>query len=76
MITGWIYNNPTWLCGTILVALFAVASCGGLFVFHWLVHIELRKAHDDLAGFIFAVVGGNLRRAARVHRHRHLGVVY
>ncbi|MBV8771601.1 MAG: hypothetical protein JO166_04605, partial [Deltaproteobacteria bacterium] len=57
MITEWIYSNPTWLWGTTLVAVFAAASCGGLLVFHRLVHIDLRKAHNDLAGFIFAVVG-------------------
>jgi hypothetical protein len=57
MIVDWIYNNPTWLWGTILVALFTAASCVGLLVFHRLVHVDLRKAHNDLAGFTFAVVG-------------------
>jgi len=40
-----------------LVAIFAAISCVGLLVFHRLVHIDLRKAHNDLSGFIFAVVG-------------------
>ncbi len=57
MITEWIYNNPTWLWGTVLVVVFTAISCAGLLVFHRLVHIDLRKAHNDLAGFTFAVVG-------------------
>ncbi len=57
MITDWIYNNSTWPWGTVLVVVFTVVSCGGLLVFHRLVHIDLRKAHNDLAGFTFAVVG-------------------
>jgi hypothetical protein len=57
MIIDWIYNNPTWLWGTILVALFTAASCTGLLVFHRLVHVNVRKAHNDLAGFTIAVIG-------------------
>ena len=57
MINDWIYNNPTWLWGTILVALFTAVSCGGLLVFHRLVHVNLRRAHNDLAGFTIAVIG-------------------
>src|ERR1035437_6002582 len=57
MIVDWIYNNPTWLWGTILVALFTAVSCGGLLVFHRLVHLSVRKAHNDLAGFTIAVIG-------------------
>lgn len=57
MIVDWIYNNPTWLWGTILVVLFSAAACGGLLVFHRLVHVSLRRAHNDLAGFTLAVIG-------------------
>jgi hypothetical protein len=57
MIVDWIYNNPTWLWGTILVAFFTAVSCGGLIVFHRLVHVSVRKAHNDLAGFTIAVIG-------------------
>jgi len=57
MNTEFIYGNPTWLWGTILVAVFTALSCGGLLFFHRLVHVDLRKAHNDLAGFVFAVVG-------------------
>jgi hypothetical protein len=30
MIVDWIYNNPTWLWGTIIVVLFTSAACTGL----------------------------------------------
>src|SRR5882762_5332451 len=56
MIVDWIYNNPTWLWGTILVALFTAVSCAGLLVFHRLVHVSVRRAHNDLAGFTIAVI--------------------
>jgi hypothetical protein len=56
LIVDWIYNNPTWLWGSILIALFTAASCGGLLVFHRLVHVKLRRAHNDLAGFTIAII--------------------
>src|SRR5216683_3631178 len=57
MIVDWIYNNPTWLWGTVLVALSVAVSCGGWLFFHRLVHVGVRKAHNDLAGFTIAVIG-------------------
>ena len=57
MIVDWIYNNPTWLWGSILVAGFTALASGGLLVFHRLVHVKLRRAHNDLAGFTIAVIG-------------------
>jgi Protein of unknown function (DUF4239) len=57
MIVAWIYDNPTWLWGTLLVVLFTALSCGGLMIFHRLVHVSVRKAHNDLAGFTIAVIG-------------------
>src|ERR1700693_5433336 len=57
MIVDWIYNNPTWLWGSILVAGFTALACGGLLVFDRLVHVKLRRAHNDLAGFTVAVIG-------------------
>jgi uncharacterized protein DUF4239 len=57
MIVDWIYNNPTWLWGTVVVALFIAVACGGLLVFHRLVHVSLRRAHNDLAGFTIAIIG-------------------
>src|SRR5262249_2215113 len=57
MMADWIYNSPTWLWGGILVAVFTAAACGGLLVFHRLVGLDVRQAHNDLAGFTLAVVG-------------------
>ena len=57
MIVDWIYNNPTWLWGPIVIALFIGAASGGLLIFHRLVHVKVRRAHNDLAGFTFAIVG-------------------
>jgi hypothetical protein len=57
MIVDWIYNHPTWLWGSILVAVFTSASCGGLLLVHRLVHVKVRRAHNDLAGFTIAVIG-------------------
>jgi uncharacterized protein YacL len=57
MIVDWIYNNPTWLWGAIMVALFVFIACAGLLIFHRLVHVSVRRAHNDLAGFTFAIVG-------------------
>ncbi len=57
MIVDWIYNNPTWLWGTILIVIFVAVACCGLLIFHRLVHVSLRRAHNDLAGFTFAIVG-------------------
>ena len=57
MIADWIYNSPTWLWGGILVTVFTAAACGGLLVFHRLVGLDVRQAHNDLAGFTLAVVG-------------------
>jgi hypothetical protein len=56
MINEFIYNNPTWLWGTLVVAFFVGLSCVGLAVFHRLVHVELRRAHNDLAGFTVAII--------------------
>ena len=35
----------------------SIAACGELLLFHRLVHVKLRRAHNDLAGFTIAVIG-------------------
>lgn len=55
-MADWVYNNPTWLWGTILVAAVIGVACGGLLAFHRLVPLELRQAHNELAGFTVAIV--------------------
>ncbi len=56
MVLDWIYNNPTWLWGTIVVGLFTGSACIGLLIFQRLVHLEVRRAHNELAGFTVAVI--------------------
>jgi hypothetical protein len=57
MIVDWIYNNPTWLWGSILVTLVTAVACAGLLLFHQLVHVDVRRQHNDLAGFTIAIIG-------------------
>jgi hypothetical protein len=56
MILNWIYTTPTWLWGTCLVIVLDGTACLGLYIFHHLVHIEVRRAHNELTGFTVAVI--------------------
>ena len=56
MILDWIYSTPTWLWGTVLVITLDAVACIGLVVFHRLVHVEVRRAHNELTGFTVAVI--------------------
>lgn len=56
MVVDWIYNNPTWLWGSIVVVCFSGAACLGLTIFQRIVHLEVRRAHNELAGFTVAVI--------------------
>lgn len=56
MIVDWIYNHPTWLWGSILVIGITGLACLGLSIFHRLVGVELRRAHNDLTGFSIAII--------------------
>jgi len=56
MILDFIYGSPTWLWGSILVLLLDAFACIGLLVFHRLVKIDTRRAHNDLTGFTVAVI--------------------
>ena len=56
MFLDWIYSNPTWLWGGIMVGTFVAAACAGLAIFHRMVHLEVRRAHNDLAGFTVAII--------------------
>jgi len=55
-ILDFIYGSPTWLWGSILMMLLVGSACSGLYIFHRSVHLELRKAHNELAGFTVAVI--------------------
>ncbi|MGH8012248.1 MAG: hypothetical protein ACREQ4_07110 [Candidatus Binataceae bacterium] len=56
MIADLIYNNPTWLWAPILIVLITGLACLGLVIFHRLVRLEVRRAHNELAGFMFAAI--------------------
>jgi ABC-type branched-subunit amino acid transport system permease subunit len=56
MIVDWIYSHPTWLWGSLMLLIFTGGACAGLVVFHNAVHLELRKAHNELAGFTVAII--------------------
>jgi hypothetical protein len=57
MLRDWIYNHPTWEMGSTIVALSVVASWIGLFVFDRFVPVSVRSRHNDVAGFIIAIIG-------------------
>jgi hypothetical protein len=57
MLADWVYDNPTWLVGSVIVVLSVLLSLVGLTVVHRLVPLRLRKTHNELVGFIIAVVG-------------------
>src|SRR5277367_3612706 len=56
MMLDWIYNSPTWLWGTVLIIALDAAACIGLFAFHRLLQIDLRRADNELTGFMLAVI--------------------
>lgn len=56
MILDWIYSSPTWLWATALVIALDAAACIGLVVTHRLLHVEVRRAHNELTGFALAVI--------------------
>ena len=56
-MVDWIYSNPTWLWGTVLVATITAIACGGLVLFHNHVNVEIRRKHNDVAAATMAIVG-------------------
>lgn len=56
MIINWIYSMPTWLWGTVAVIVLDAAACAGLLAFHRMVHIDIRRAHNELTGFTLAMI--------------------
>jgi protein-S-isoprenylcysteine O-methyltransferase Ste14 len=57
MIRDWIYNHPTGEVGTTIVVLSVILSWIGLFVFDRYVNVSMRSRHNDVAGFIIAIIG-------------------
>jgi hypothetical protein len=56
MVTEFIYSTPTWLWGGLFMLLSCGSACAGLMIFDRLVHVEIRRAHNELAGFTVAVI--------------------
>jgi hypothetical protein len=57
MMADWIYSHPIWMAGSIIIGLAVLLSWGGLVVFHALVPLDVRRAHNDIVGFTIAIVG-------------------
>lgn len=47
-----IYSLPTWVLGVLVVGLAATVSGLGLLVVHHVVPTEVRRAHNDIAGYV------------------------
>jgi hypothetical protein len=47
-----IYSLPTWVLGVLVVGLAAAVSGLGLLVVHRFVPTEVRRAHNDIAGYV------------------------
>jgi hypothetical protein len=56
-LIDFIYGNPTWLWGGILVVIVTVLSCLGLVAMQRLIPVELRRQHNDAAQAMISVVG-------------------
>jgi hypothetical protein len=57
MFMDWIYDHPAWLAGSVVIALAVASSWLGLVLFDRLVPLSTRSRHNDVAGFIIAIVG-------------------
>ena len=56
MLLNFIYGNPIWLWGGLFILVAVAVACVGLAVVHRLVSLDLRKAHNELAGFTVAII--------------------
>jgi hypothetical protein len=56
VLNTFIYTNPTWLWGGVVVVFFVTLALIGLVVFQRAVRLEVRLAHNDLAGFTVAII--------------------
>lgn len=57
VIVDFIYSVPTWVIGIAIMVISVGGSLCGLLLFHHFVPVAVRRAHNDVAGFIIAVVG-------------------
>jgi hypothetical protein len=57
ILRDWLYSVPIWLSGSVIVFAAVALSLVALACFHRFVPVEVRRAHNDVAGFILAIVG-------------------
>jgi hypothetical protein len=57
VLTNWLYGVPTWAMGAVVIALTVALSLAGLVVTTRLLKFELRRRHNEFAGFNSALVG-------------------
>lgn len=56
-MVDWIYSNPTWLWGTVIVVGTTLLSCGGLLAFLKLIPESARRVENDVVAGTMAIVG-------------------
>lgn len=57
MLVNWIYSVPTWEMALMVVAVIVGLSLLGLAITTRLLHVELRRRHNEFTGFNSALVG-------------------
>jgi Protein of unknown function (DUF4239) len=57
MLVNLIYGVPTWVMGLAVIAIIVALSLVGLVIATRLFHLELRRKHNEFAGFNSALVG-------------------
>jgi hypothetical protein len=57
MFVDWIYGVPTWEMALVVVALMVGLSLVGLIVSSRFLHFDLRRKHNEFAGFNLSLVG-------------------
>src|SRR6185369_7766298 len=57
MVVDLVYRVPVAVAGLAIVVVAVASGLGGLLLFHRYVPVAVRREHNDVAGFIIAVVG-------------------
>lgn len=57
MLQDLLYNYPIWAVGGVIIALSVTLSWIGLYLFDGIVDVSIRRQHNDVAGFIIAIIG-------------------
>ncbi len=59
MILDFIYNNPFWLVGSLVIIVPVILVCAALRVFHRIVPSSVREAHNDYTSLTISAIGIN-----------------